>query len=189
MTFRLAGIDNQKLSSCLDYLCAQQEVDASRIGIYGEGLSAALATDSALADRRIAAAVCDGGLWTWARTQASISWMTETSHLPDGHLASAHRSRLARRLKCPILVVAGGRSIVSIPEAIKLESDCRAARIDLKLLMPRLASISDGEFENFAACDEVIFAWLGACPSSRWSSWGESDSLRGYEQGFSTLED
>ncbi|MGY4282022.1 5-methylcytosine-specific restriction endonuclease McrA [Bradyrhizobium sp. LM2.7] len=30
---------------------------------------------------------------------------------------------------------------------------------------------------------------LGACPSSRWSSWGESDSLRGYEQGFSTLED
>src|SRR5205809_7669156 len=29
---------------------------------------------------------------------------------------------------------------------------------------------------------------LGACPSSRWSSWGVSDSLRGYEQGFSTLE-
>ncbi|MBW5434075.1 hypothetical protein FXB41_04515 [Bradyrhizobium canariense] len=148
------------LSSCLDYLSAQPGVDTSRFGIYGEGLSAALATDSALADRRIAAAVCDGGLWNWARTQASISWMTGTSHLLDDQLASAHRSRLARRLKCPILVIAGGRSIVSVAEGIKLESDCTAARIDLKLLMSRLAPISDGEFENFAACDEDIFGWL-----------------------------
>ncbi|MCK1758647.1 hypothetical protein IVA78_26600 [Bradyrhizobium sp. 137] len=148
------------LSCCLDYLSARQEVDASRIGIYGDGLSAALATDFALADRRIAAAVCDGGLWKWARTQASISWMTGTSHVLDDHLASAHRSRLARRLKCPILVVAGGHSIVSVPEGIKLESDCATARVDLKLLMSRLAPISDGEFENFAACDEDIFAWL-----------------------------
>ncbi|MBP0114402.1 alpha/beta hydrolase family protein [Bradyrhizobium vignae] len=151
---------SEMLSSCLDYLSAQLEVDASRIGIYGEGLSAALATDFALADRRVTAAVCDGGLWNWARTQASISWITGTSHLLDDQSASAHRSRLARRLKCPILVVAGGLGIVSVPEAIKLESDCTAARVDLKLLMPRLTSISDREFENFAPCDEDIFAWL-----------------------------
>lgn len=148
------------LSSCLDYLTAQPEVDASRIGIYGEGLSAALATDFALADRRIAAAVCDGGLWNWARTQASISWMTGASDLLDDHVASAYRARLARRLKCPALVVAGGRSIASVPEAMKLETYCAAARIDLKLLMPRLAHIPDGEFENFAACDDDIFVWL-----------------------------
>ncbi|OSI68665.1 hypothetical protein BSZ22_21175 [Bradyrhizobium canariense] len=148
------------LSSCLDYLSAHPEVDASRIGIYGEGLSAALATDLALADRRLGAAVCDGGLWNWTRTQASISWITGTSHLSDDHLASAHRMRLARRLKCPALVVAGGRSIVSVVEAIKLESDCAAASIDLKVLMPQLAPVSDGEFENFAAYDEGIFAWL-----------------------------
>lgn len=148
------------LSSCLDYLSAHHEVDASRIGIYGEGLSAALATDFALADRRIAAAVCDGGLWSWARTQASISWITGTSHLMDDPSASAHRSRLARRLKCPVLVVAGGRSIVSVRESIKLESDCTAARIDLKLLMPPLESTSGSDFENFAASDEGIFSWL-----------------------------
>ncbi|UPJ94935.1 S9 family peptidase [Bradyrhizobium sp. 172] len=148
------------LSSCLDYLSAQPEVDASRIGIYGEGLSAALATDSALADRRIAAAVCDGGIWNWARTKASISWMTGTSHLLDDQLASAHRSRLARRLKCPILVVVGGHSIVSVPEGIKLESDCTAARLDLKLLMPPVEPNLGGESENFAACDNDIFAWL-----------------------------
>lgn len=148
------------LSFCLDYFSAHQEVDATRIGVYGEGLSAALATDFALADRRIAAAVCDGGLWNWVRNQASISWMTDTFHQPNDHLASARRSRLARRLSCPILLVAGGRSIVSAPEGIKLESDCIAARIDLKLLMPRLGPHSAGEFENFAARDDDIFAWL-----------------------------
>lgn len=151
---------SELLSACLDYLSARHEVDRSRIGVYGEGLSAALATDFALADRRIAAAVCDGGLWSWARTQASISWITGTSHLLDDPSASAHRSRLARRLKCPILVVAGGRSIVSVPEGIKLESDCTAARIDLKLFMPPLAPTPVGEFENFGACDNDIFAWL-----------------------------
>lgn len=151
---------SEVLSSCLDYLSARYEVDASRIGIYGEGLSAALATDFALADRRITAAVCDGGLWNWARTQASISWMAGTSHLLDDNLVSAHRSRLARRLKCPILVVAGGRSIVSIGESIKLESDCTAARIDLKVLMPRLEPTLGDDFENYAAWDEDIFAWL-----------------------------
>lgn len=151
---------SESLFSCLDYLSARREVDASRIGIYGEGLSAALATDSALADRRITAAVCDGGLWNWARTQASISWMTGTSHLLDDHSASAHRSQLARRLKCPALVVAGGRSVVSVREGIKLEADCTTARIDLKLLMPRLELTPGGDFENSAACDEDIFAWL-----------------------------
>lgn len=148
---------SEDLSSLLDCLSARHEVDASRIGIYGEGLSAALATDFALADRRIAAAVCDGGLWNWARTRASI-WMTGTSHLLDDPLTTAHRSRLARRLKCPILVVAGGRSIVSVRESIKLESDCTAARIDLKLLMPRFEPTPGTDFENFAACDEDIFA-------------------------------
>jgi hypothetical protein len=33
------------------------------------------------------------------------------------------------------------------------------------------------------------FRWLGACPSSHWSSGDESDSLLGYEQGISSLED
>lgn len=151
---------SELLSSCLDYLSARHEVDGSRIGVYGEGLSAALASDFALADRRIAAAVCDGGLWNWARTEASISWMTGTPHLLDDPLASARRSRLARRLKCPMLVVAGGRSIVSIRESIKLESDCTAARIDLKLVVPRLDPTPESDFENFAACDEEIFSWL-----------------------------
>ncbi|MCK1743735.1 hypothetical protein IVA80_23515 [Bradyrhizobium sp. 139] len=56
------------LSSCFDYLSGRPEVDGSRIAIYGDGLSAVLATDFAAYDRRIAAAVCDGGVWSWTRS-------------------------------------------------------------------------------------------------------------------------
>lgn len=157
------------LSSCLDYLSARPGVDAARIGVYGEGLSAALATDLAVFDGRIAAAVCDGGLWNWARTRASIGWMTGTTDVLDEELVSMRRSRVARQLKCPVLVVAGGRGIVSVPEAIKLETDCTAARIDVELAMARTTQTSMGEFENFIAADECIFGWLHrklACSSA-----------------------
>jgi len=151
------GPSEMLLSCCLDYLSARPEIDATRIAIYGEGLSAALATNFAVADRRVAAAICDGGLWSWTRIRASIEWMTRTADLPDEGLSSAQRSRLARRLRCPILVVAGERTIVGVSEAIKLEADCTAASIDLELLLP---PTQEGGFENFVACDEGVFKWL-----------------------------
>lgn len=151
------GPSEMLLSCCLDYLSARPEIDATRIAVYGEGLSAAVATNFAVADRRVAAAICDGGLWSWTRIRASIEWMTRTADVPDEGLSSSQRSRLARRLKCPILVVAGERSIVSASEAIQLEADCTAADIDLELFLP---PAPEGGFENFVACDEGVFKWL-----------------------------
>ncbi|PJG50596.1 hypothetical protein CVM73_35370 [Bradyrhizobium forestalis] len=151
------GPSEMLLSCCLDYLSARPEIDATRIAIFGEGLSAALATACAVADRRIAAAICDGGLWSWTRLRASIEWMTRTADLPDEGLSSAQRSRLARRLRCPVLVVAGERSLFGVSEAIKLEAECTATSIDLELLLP---PTPEGGLENFVACDEGVFKWL-----------------------------
>lgn len=145
------------LSNCLDYLASRRDIDAARIGVYGDGISAALATDFALSDRRVAAAVCDGGLWDWARTQASIAWLSRTSDLPD---QDARRSQLARQLRCPVLVVAGPGSSVCEAEAVKLQADCNDSRIDLELTMPPTASTPMGDIENFVTSDECIFAWL-----------------------------
>ncbi|WP_018322512.1 S9 family peptidase, partial [Bradyrhizobium sp. WSM2793] len=154
------GQSEMLLSCCLDYLSDRPEVDATRIGVYGEGLSAALATDFAISDRRIAAAVCDGGLWNWARTLASVGWMTGSADAVDENVASEHRLRSVRQLRCPVLVVAGGRGTVSVPEAIKLQADCSAVRIDLELAMPPLTRAPVGEIENFVVSDERIFGWL-----------------------------
>lgn len=157
----LRGQSEASLSSCLDYLSARPDVDPTRIGVYGEGLSAVLATEFAGSDRRVAAAVCDGGLWNWARSIASVGWMTSAADVAiDDDVMSARRSQLIRRLRCPVLVVAGGRGIVSVSEAIKLHADCMAARIDLQLAMPQMIQSAGVEMENFVTYDDCIFGWL-----------------------------
>lgn len=157
---RWRGQTNFILSCCLDYLSVRSDVDSSRIGVYGEGLSAVLATDFAVADQRIAAAVCDGGLWNWARTMASVGWITTTADAIDEQIVSARRLQLMRQLRCPVLVVAGGRGAVSESEAIKLQAECTAARINLELTMPRMAWTPMGEIENFVTSDDCVFGWL-----------------------------
>lgn len=154
------GHSEMALSSCFDYVSIQPGVDANRIGVYGDGLSAALATNFALFDRRVAAAVCDGGLWEWAWTLGSIYQTPGAADVLDERAVSARRSRLARQLRCPALVVAGGRGSVSVSEAIKLQVDCSAARLDLDLAMPRMTRTSIGEVENFVFSDDYIFGWL-----------------------------
>lgn len=154
------GQSQMFLSCCLDYLSVRPGVDANRIGVYGEGLSAVLATDFAVSDHRIAAAVCDGGIWNWARTLASVGWMTRATGLPDEGEVSACRSRLVRQFRCPVLVVAGGRGTVSAAEAIKLQADSTATCIDMELAIPRLTRTPVGEIENFVSSDDYIFGWL-----------------------------
>ncbi|MGR4932754.1 alpha/beta hydrolase family protein [Bradyrhizobium sp. CAR08] len=153
---RMQGQSITLLSCCLDYLSARPDIDPARIAVYGEGLSAILATEFAVSDRRIAAAVCDGGLWSWARTIASVSWITGETAVDE---VSARRSQIMRKLRCPVLVVAGGRGIVSLSEAIKLQDECAAMRIDMELAIPRMVS-SGGLVENFVTSDDSIFGWL-----------------------------
>lgn len=80
---------NLLLSCCLDYLSRRPDVDARRIGVYGEEMSAVLATDFAACDRRLAAAVCDGGLWHRSRNLASVGWMTRAATSAGEHVMLA----------------------------------------------------------------------------------------------------
>ncbi|QQN65429.1 hypothetical protein JIR23_06610 [Bradyrhizobium diazoefficiens] len=148
------------LSCCLDFLSSRLGVDDTRVGVYGEGLSAVLATDFATSDERVAAAVCDGGLWSWARNLASVGWMTRSPSKLHEDALSVRRSRLARQMGCPVLVVAGGRGTVSVSEAIKLQAECRASCIDLEVMVARMVRAPVGEIENFVSSDDYIFGWL-----------------------------
>lgn len=149
------------LAYCFDYLARRPDVDPTRIGVYGEGLSAALATEFAASDHRLAAAVCDGGIWNWTRAQASIGWLTSTTDdSSDERAMMARRSRVVRRMKCPVLVAAGGNHIVDVLEAIKLQADCLTADIDVSVALPRLILTPGVEIDNFVISDNSIFEWL-----------------------------
>lgn len=157
---RSPGESEALLSSCLDYLTLRCDVDCARIGIYGEGLSAALATRFAESDQRVAAAVCDGGLWDRTRTSASIGWLTRAAEGINDGASTASRLQFLWQMKCPALVVAGGRGTVSISEAIELQADCMTTSIKLDLVVPRVIRSDGAEVENFVTSDDCIFEWL-----------------------------
>lgn len=98
--------------------------------------------------------------WNWARSLASTGWMTRAAEALNEDAASARRSQLVLQLKCPVLVVAGGRGMVSVSEAIKLKADCLAARVDLELANHTVddpdSRRGDRQFRDFRS----LYRWL-----------------------------
>lgn len=148
-----------RLQFWLDYLEARPDVDPRRIGIYGEGAGAAHASRLALSDRRITAAVCDGGLVSPVMCQASLRWMTGFGQtVPDEVSREAMLPR--RRVPCPLLMVVGSRSMVWEQDALELQADYRRIGADCSVVVPNNVPHPLGEVENFVAVDDFIVEWL-----------------------------
>lgn len=149
------------LQCWLDYLVAREDVDPQRIAIYGEGVGAIHASRLALSDRRIAAAVCDGGVLTPIIRRASFRWtigLEQAAH--DG--TSTGSSMPSRRIPCPLLMVVGSRSMIMEEDALELQASYRQAGADCAVVVPNRIPHPLGEVENFAAVDDFIFEWLGS---------------------------
>ena len=144
------------LQCWLQYLEARPDVDSRRIAVYGEGAGASHASRLALLDRRIAAAVCDGGIATPVMRRASLRWMIGAEQA-----GTATEPLLpSRRIPCPLLVVVGSRSMVWEEDALELNSGYRQAGADCATVVPNRIPHPLGEVENFVAVDDFIFQWL-----------------------------
>jgi hypothetical protein len=147
------------LQCWLDYLEARAGVDPLRIAIYGEGAGAKHASRLAVSDRRIAAAVCDGGLSAPAMCRATLRLMSGIDRdFDDG--ASTGSSLPSRRLACPLLMVVGSRSMVWEQDALDLQAVYRQDGADCSVAVPNRIPHPLGEVENFIAVDDLIFEWL-----------------------------
>ncbi|MCK1454523.1 hypothetical protein IVB36_27550 [Bradyrhizobium sp. 35] len=151
------GESEMLLSRCLDYLSCCPDIDRNRIAVYGDGSSAALATDFAAYDDRVAAAVCDAGLWNRARTLGCIRWLTRATE--DAEANSAHSPQLTHKINCPILVPVSARGIVSVSDVVELHANCMAAAVPLEVILPQMYR-GGAEPENFVILDQRIFDWL-----------------------------
>jgi hypothetical protein len=147
------------LQCWVDYLEARPDVDPQRIAIYGEGAGASHASRLALADRRIAAAVCDGGLLTSVMRRASLRWMTGAAQAVDDGTSTGSLLP-SRRIPCPLLTVVGSRSMVREQEALELQAGYRQAGADCSIVVPNRIPHPQGEVENFIAVDNFVFQWL-----------------------------
>jgi hypothetical protein len=148
------------LSSCTDYLVARSDVDEKRIGVYGRNLASTYATRLAAGDDRIAASVCDGGLWEYARTTMHLNAAGHSSETLEQARSSRLRSRFARRITGPFLVVAGDEGICSLSEAAALYDECRELSIKMALKLSQTNRTPPGDFEDCAAVTDYVFGWL-----------------------------
>jgi len=159
LSIRRRSQAEQAFHCWLDYLEGRPDVDPQRIAIYGEGAGAAHASHLAFSDRRISAAICDGGLATPVMRRA---WLRRTSGLEpavDDAIAT-DASRPSRRIPCPLLVVVGSRSMVREQDALELQAGYRQAGADCAVAVPNRIPHPLGEVENFVAVDDFIFEWL-----------------------------
>lgn len=143
----------------LSYLEGRPDVDPERIAIYGEEAGACHASHLALSDRRIAAAVCDGGFFTSVMRRASRRWMTGLGQAVDDG-TSTDSALPSRRMPCPLLMVVGSRSMIREQDALELQSAYRQAEGDCSVVVPNRIPHPLGEVENFIAVDDFIFEWL-----------------------------
>jgi hypothetical protein len=147
------------LQCWLDYIEARPDVDPQRIAVYGEGAGASHASRLALQDRRIAAAVCDGGIAAPVMRRASLRWMGSLE--PAARDTTSPASLLpSRRIPCPLLVVVGSRSMVWEEDALELQAGYRQAGADCSTVVPNCIPHPLGEVENFIAVDDFILEWL-----------------------------
>jgi hypothetical protein len=147
------------LQCWLDYLEGRPDVDSQRIAVYGEGAGASHASRLALLDRRVAAAVCDGGIAAPVMRRASVRWMRGLEQVvPD--TASSGSLLPSRRIPCPLLVVVGSRSMVWEEDALELQARYRQAGADCSTVVPNCIPHPLGEVENFIAVDDFILEWL-----------------------------
>jgi dienelactone hydrolase len=163
------------IGSVMDYLTTRHDVDERRIAVLGDGAGSSFVARGVALDQRVAAAVCDGGIWDLLERD----FLTNRISSRDAHSAttSGHVG-IARTLKCPVLVTVGEHGWLEADRVTDLVDRLKIDRqdISLKIFLGSETASAQGHFDNPTLANEFIFDWLAdrleKLPS------GASDSLR-----------
>jgi dienelactone hydrolase len=141
----------------MDYLVARDDVDQRRVAIVADGWSSSFVARGIAFDDRFAAAVCDGGIWDLHER----AFLRERS----GQLgARPALSRVARNIKCPVLIPAGERGWLKAERVRELyevqRADCRD--VTLKIFTSEETAAMQGHADNPTLANEYIFDWIAS---------------------------
>jgi dienelactone hydrolase len=141
----------------MDYLVQRDDVDADRVAVFGDGGSSSFVARGIAFDERFAAAVCDGGIWD----------LHERSFLQD-RLATCGPalplSRIARNIRCPVLIPAGERGWLKAERVRELYELLSSSGRDvtLKIFKSEETAAMQGHTDNPTLANEFIFDWIAA---------------------------
>lgn len=149
------------LSACIDFLQAQDNVDGERIAVFGDGCSSSYLARGIAQDDRIAAAVCDAGLWDLI--EAAYLIRRRAADRPDIELELVADGLIAR-LHCPILVPLGECSWLKPDFVRPIVERARSAGHDitLRVFSADETAASQAHADNPTLANEFILDWLGS---------------------------
>ena len=147
------------IGSVVDYLLARGDVDERRIAILGDGAGSSFVARGVALDRRVAAAVCDGGIWD-LHERAFL--MQRVASLHCGVAAMSRRSSIARYIKCPVLVTLGEHGWLEKDHVTMLFEQIRDHHrdIQLKIFQRSETAAAQGHSDNPTLANEYIFDWI-----------------------------
>ncbi len=143
----------------MDYLVERPDVDPSRIAILADGWGSSFVARGIAFDDRFAAAVCDGGIWD-LHERAFLIGRTpfEAEFLRRGF------SRVARNIKCPVLISTGERGWLKAERVRELYDRLKADGRDvtLKIFSGGETAATQGHADNPTLANEYIFDWVAS---------------------------
>jgi dienelactone hydrolase len=149
------------ITSVMDYLSLRADVDFGRVAILADGWGSSFVARAIVHEPRLAAAVCDGGLWDLHER----AFFTNRIMLHDASVVPGPEATLiARDIDCPVLITLGGDGWLKADRARQMVQQVRASRSDvtLKVFTAEETAAAQGHADNPSLANEYIFDWLAS---------------------------
>jgi dienelactone hydrolase len=147
------------IGSVMDYLETRPDVDFDRVAIVADGWGSSFVARAVVQEPRLAAAVCDGGLWDLHERSffASRFAMNDLSIVP---VPSA--PLMASSTDCPVLITLGEDGWLKADRARQLVQKSRIGSSDivLKVFTAAETGAAQAHADNPSLANEYIFDWL-----------------------------
>lgn len=146
------------IGSVLDYLLTRNDVDETRMAIFGDGGGSSFVARGIALDQRLAAAVCDGGVWDLLER----NFLRRRMSSGEAVVTSSRAQSLAQTLKCPVLVTMGENGWLEADRVFDLIKQLRSNRqdISLKIFLGSETASCQGHIDNPSLANEFIFDWI-----------------------------
>ena len=149
------------ISCVVDYLSLREDVDDRRISVLADGWGSSFVARAVGSEPRLAAAVCDGGLWDLHER----AFLASRTKLYDASICPGlETSRVARNISCPVLITLGEDGWLKPDRVRRMVNQLRTQGLDVTL-RPFTASetaAAQGHADNPSLANEYIFDWLAS---------------------------
>jgi len=143
----------------MDYLVTRDDVEEHRVAILADGWGSSFVARGIAFDDRFVAAACDGGIWDLHERAFLRGRLGQ--RMADG-IGQDRLSRVARNIKCPVLISTGERGWLKAERVRELydELEAHGRDVTLKIFTCEETAVAQGHVDNPTLANEFIFDWI-----------------------------